>query len=253
MTLRTILITGGSGKFGNSLVSFFLANGDRVITTCRTGESQEKLMAEYAGYSDKFVVIKTDLTEPDSIEILLNKLDVQDIKPDCLVNNARSIAYLEIEEGGLVKRENFANEYLLDVIVPYELTMALVMQKNSQLRRVVNVGSIYGMVAANTRLYTDPDSQSPLHYSVAKAALSHLTKELAVRLSKNSIQVNCIAFGGVEGRVDEAFKQRYAQLCPMGRMLREDEVVGPVDMLLSDRCSGVTGHTLAVDGGWSVW
>jgi NAD(P)-dependent dehydrogenase (short-subunit alcohol dehydrogenase family) len=127
------------------------------------------------------------------------------------------------------------------------------MQKNSQLRRVVNIGSMYGTVAANTHLYTDPVGQSPLHYSVAKAALSHLTKELAVRLSKNSIQVNCVAFGGVEGRVDDAFKQRYAQLCPMGRMLREDEVVGPVDMLLSDKCSGVTGHTLAVDGGWSIW
>ena len=253
MTLRTILITGGSGKLGNSLVRFFLANGDRIITTCRTDESLEKLIVEYASYSDKFVVIKTDFTEPDSIKILLSKFDAQDTKPDCLVNNARSVAYLEIEEDGLVKRENFANEYLLDVIVPYELTMALVMQKNSQLRRVVNIGSIYGMVAANTRLYTDANSQSPLHYSVAKAALSHLTKELAVRLSNNGIQVNCIAFGGVEGRVDEAFKQRYAQLCPMGRMLREDEVVGPVDMLLSDRCSGVTGHTLAVDGGWSIW
>ena len=253
MNPRTILITGGSGKFGHSLVSYFLANGDRIITTCRTSESQDKLKAEHASYGENIVVIKTDLTEPDAIKILLGQLDTQGIQPDCLVNNARSIAYLKIEEDGLVKRENFATEFLLDVIVPYELTMALVMQKNSQLRRVVNIGSMYGKVAANTHLYTDPVSQSPLHYSVAKAALSHLTKELAVRLSKNSIQVNCVAFGGVEGRVDDAFKQRYAQLCPMGRMLREDEVVGPVDMLLSDKCSGVTGHTLAVDGGWSIW
>lgn len=253
MKPRTILITGGGGIFGRSLVSFFLANGDRVITTCRTNESKDKLKVEHASYGENFVVIKTDHTEPDAIQIFLGQLDAQGIQPGCLVNNARSIQYLKIEEDGLVKRENFANELLLDVIVPYELTMGLMMQKNSQLRRVVNIGSMYGTVAANTHLYTDPVSQSPLQYSVAKAALSHLTKELAVRLSKNGIQVNCVAFGGVDGRVNDAFKQRYAQLCPMGRMLREDEVVGPVDMLLSDKCSGVTGHTLAVDGGWSIW
>lgn len=253
MKPRTILITGGSGKFGRPLVSHFLAAGDRVVTTCRSAESLEKMVVEFAGYGEGFVGIQSDLTDPDAVKTLMEQLDGHGIEPDCLVNNARSISFLKIEEDGLVARENFAGEFLLDVIVPYELTMALVMQKNSQLRSVVNIGSMYGTVAANPHLYTDPARQSPLHYGVAKAALTHLTKELAVRLSNNGVQVNCVAFGGVEGRVDEAFKQRYAQLCPMGRMLKEDEIVGPVDMLLSDRCSAVTGHTLAVDGGWSVW
>lgn len=250
---RTILITGGSGKFGRPLVNHFLAAGDRVVTTCRSAESLKKIAVEFAGYGAGFVGIQSDFTDPGAVKTLLEQLDGQGIQPDCLVNNARSLSFLKIEEDGLVGRENFAGEFLLDVIVPYELTMALVMQKNSQLRSVVNIGSMYGTVAANPHLYTDPARQSPLHYGVAKAALAHLTKELAVRLSNNGVQVNCVAFGGVEGRVDEAFKLRYAQLCPMGRMLREDEIVGPVDMLLSDRCSAVTGHTLAVDGGWSVW
>ena len=253
MTSRTILITGGGGKFGRILLSHFLAAGDHVIATCRTDESLEKLLQAYLSYGDQFVGIKADLTENDAITLLSKQLDTRDIRPDCLVNNARSFSFLKIGEDGLVSRENFTNEYLLDVVVPYELTMALAQQQDSQLRRVLNIGSQYGTVAANPHLYTDPVKQSPLHYGVAKAALAHLTKELAVRLADKNIQVNCVAFGGVEGRVDEAFKQRYAQLCPMGRMLRDDEVVGPVDMLLSDKCSGVTGHILAVDGGWGIW
>lgn len=253
MKPRTILVTGGTGKFGHALVSHFLTAGDRVIATCRTDESLERLRAEYPDAGDKLSGIKADLTESGSIATLINQINAQDLSPDCLVNNARSISFLKIDQNGLVSRENFANEYLLDVIVPYELTMALLMQKGGQLRRVVNIGSMYGTVAANPHLYTDPIQQSPLQYSVAKAALAHLTKELAVRLAGKNIQVNCVAFGGVEGRVDEAFKQRYAKLCPMGRMLRDDEVVGPVDMLLSDKCSGITGHILAVDGGWGIW
>ncbi len=253
MTARTILITGGSGKFGKAMVNYFLAAGDHVLTTCRTTESLDKLAKEYKDFSKVFNVFKVNLTEDNSVATLLEQLDYLNIQPNSLVNNARSLNFLSVGQDGLVSRSNFTNEYLLDVVVPYELTMALVHQKNSQLQKVVNIGSQYGTVAANPNLYTDPIKQSPLHYGVAKAALAHLTKELAVRLASKEIQVNCIAFGGVDGRVDNAFKQRYAKLCPMGRMLRDDEVVGPVDMLLSNKCSGITGHILAVDGGWSVW
>ena len=74
-----------------------------------------------------------------------------------------------------------------------------------------------------------------------------------MRLAKNLVRVNCAAFGGVEGRVDEAFKKRYSELCPSGRMLSEDEIFGPIDMLLSEKTSGMTGHILMIDGGWTVW
>lgn len=253
MTTRTILITGGSGKFGKAMINYFLAAGDHIIATCRTSESLDELTKEYKSFGEAFSVFKVDFTEDNSIATLLDKLEFFNVQPNCLVNNARSQNFLSVDQDGFVSRRNFISEYLLDVVVPYELTMALAHQKNRQIQKVVNIGSQYGTVAANPSLYIDPVKQSPLHYGVAKAALVHLTKELAVRLASKEIRVNCIAFGGVEGRVDNAFKQRYAKLCPMGRMLRDDEVVGPVDMLLSDKCSGITGHVLAVDGGWSIW
>ena len=126
-------------------------------------------------------------------------------------------------------------------------------QTNTVLESVVNIGSQYGVVAPNLNLYSEPIKDSPLHYGVAKAALGHLTKELAVRLAPQGIRVNCVAFGGVEGRVGDDFKKRYAELCPMGRMLNEADLAGPVDLLLSPSSSAITGHTLIVDGGWSIW
>jgi NAD(P)-dependent dehydrogenase (short-subunit alcohol dehydrogenase family) len=224
-----------------------------VIATARTENALDRIIKEHSNVGKKFTGLQVDLTTPGAIDSLCEQLSQKRLSPDCLVNSARSLDFLKVNDNGAISRENFSGEFLLDVIVPYELTMALVGQNGGRLKRVVNIGSQYGTVAANPHLYTDPIKQSPLHYSVAKAALAHLTKELAVRLAPQGVQVNCVAFGGVEGRSDADFKKRYQQLCPLGRMLRDEEVAGPVDMLLSDYCSGVTGHILAVDGGWSIW
>jgi NAD(P)-dependent dehydrogenase (short-subunit alcohol dehydrogenase family) len=250
MSGRTILITGGSGKLGRMLARHFLAQGDTVIATARSTSSLSEMKSAHA---ERFVGLACDLSEGCAAARMVEALAKDGLHPDCLVNNARSLNYLKLQDDGRVSRENFAGELLLDVIVPYELTMALAGQDGGRLRRVVNIGSQYGSVAANPGLYDNPTAQSPLHYGVAKAALAHLTKELAVRLAPAGIQVNCIAFGGVDGRVDAEFRQRYAKLSPLGRMLNEGEVAGPVDMLLSDHFTAMTGHVLAVDGGWTIW
>jgi len=131
--------------------------------------------------------------------------------------------------------------------------MALAQQTNSNLESVVNIGSQYGVVAPNLNLYSERVIESSLHYGVAKAGMGHLTKELAIRLAGQDIRVNCVAFGGVEGRVGDDFKKRYSALCPLGRMLNESDLAGPVDLLLSSASSAITAHTLIVDGGWIVW
>jgi len=251
MARRNILITGATGKFGRALVAHFLSAGDQVIAVGRTEGKLAQLALDHAGTQD-FVAIRSDLAASGAAGVLAGELATRGLHPDCLVNAARSIQSLRTGPDGQVAREDFAAELLLDVIVPYELTMSLANAANSRLRRVVNIGSQYGTVAANPHLYTSAAS-SPLHYSVAKAAVAHLSREMAVRLAPRGILVNCVAFGGVEGRVDDEFRKRYAHLCPLGRMLREDEIAGPVDMLLSDASSAITGHVLAVDGGWSAW
>lgn len=250
---RSILITGATGKIGRVLARHFLAVGDTVIAAGRSVDALAELDIELSGNGGTLHTLCADLMAPNAAAAVVDGLRRIGCMPDGLINNARNVSFLRTGVDGRVARQDFLDEFALDVVTPYELVMALADAPDSRLRAVVNIGSQYGAVAPNLRLYADPVRQSPLQYGVAKAALAHLTKELAVRLADRGIRVNCVAFGGVEGRVDEAFKQRYAALCPIGRMLGEHELAGPVDLLLSDAASAVTGHVMMADGGWSVW
>ncbi len=131
--------------------------------------------------------------------------------------------------------------------------MRLLNQNGNKLKKVVNIASIYGLVAPNIKLYSSSEQICPVHYGVTKAALIQLTKELSVRLAKKDIQINCIAYGGVKGRVNKEFEERYGNLCPSGNMLTEEDLSGPLDFLLSENSNAINGHVLVADGGWTVW
>ncbi len=250
---ESILITGATGKIGNILVSHFLELGYEVIAVGRSNEKLNKLLEINQPISKRLNNINQDLSVSDCGSQLLTKLNSLGLSPSVLINNARSLDNLQTDENGCIDDSTFINEFKLSVISPYNLVMSLIQSTTINLKSVINVSSIYGIVAPNLSLYTSPETESFIHYGVAKAALIHLTKELAVRLSKKSVRVNCIAYGGVEGRVDEAFKKRYGELCPSGKMLNEKDLTGAMELLVSDQSKGINGHTLIVDGGWSIW
>ena len=251
--MKVIILTGATGLIGQVLLKHFVASGDIIVGIGRSQESLDKIKSNLRDASSQFHGISVDLCSENACNHIKNSLLKADLMPNCLINNARDASSLRIGPDGMVARNDFMSELLMDVVVPYELTISLAKQQKSVLESVVNIGSQYGVVAPNLQLYSNPEKESPVHYGVAKAGLSQLTKELAVRLADQGIRVNCVAYGGVEGRVHKDFMQRYSKLCPMGRMLNENDLAGPVDLLLSTNSSAITGHTLVVDGGRSIW
>ncbi len=251
----TILLTGATGKLGTIFLSNLLENGHQVIITSRKTNKLAPILKTFTKYTKakKLLGLAVDLTAPNASAHLIAFFTKQKCWPHTIINNARSIDHLKMGRHGMPTRKDWLGEFLLDVVVPFELSMNVVLHKNSKLKNIINIASMYGVVAANPKLYDDPEQDSPIQYSVAKAALIHLTKELAVRLAPKGIRVNCISYGGVEGRNDSKFLKRYSQLCPIGRMLKDDDVYGAIEFLDSEKSQGVTGHNLIVDGGWSIW
>lgn len=253
ITSKIIFITGGTGKLGEKFVKHFCKKKINVIYTSTTKQKINKLSQELTAKGYIAHGINIDLKQENAIDIIIDFLNFNCLWPEVLVNNARDVNHLALDSNGMPKRKGWLEEYLLDVVVPYELSMRLADHIKTRLKNVINISSMYGIVPANPNLYVNPKSESPINYNVAKAALIHLTKELSIRLANKNIRVNAISYGGIEGRTDESFQKRYGRMCPLGRMLHEDEAIGAIDFLVSNLSTGMTGHNLVVDGGWTVW
>lgn len=251
--MKTLLITGGSGKVGFQLVSHFLKSGFRVVTTSRNKKRflEEKAQVLDQEHKENLNIIEVDFTSKKAIETIKEFLLKKELLVNAIIHNARSLEFLKIEEDNSVSEENFAGEFFMDVIFPYRLSLEIRNIPND-LENLVFISSMYGVVAPTPSLYKDFHSSSPINYGVSKAAQIHLTKELAVRLAPE-IRVNCVSFGGIKGRTDDEFLKRYHSLNPQGKMLEEGDVVGPVEFLISGNSKNMTGQNIVIDGGWSIW
>ncbi|MDT0649649.1 SDR family oxidoreductase [Autumnicola edwardsiae] len=250
--MKTVLITGGSGKVGLQLLKHFLKKGFLVVTTTRNRNKflKNKIEDLPSEYLENLNIIEVDFSLENAIETIMAFIDKQKIEIDSVVHNARSLDYLKIEQDHSVSKKNFLGEFDMDVVFPYHLSLRL--EKDGSLKNIIFISSMYGVVAPTPNLYEKFHESSPIHYGVCKAAQIHLTKELAVRLAPET-RVNCVSFGGIKGRTNEGFLKRYEKLTPQKRMLEEEDVIGPVDFLLSKNSESMTGQNLIIDGGWSIW
>lgn len=247
--MKTIFLTGATGRLGRHMLYALLDENYRVIFTARNESKVAEILAKTPQQQNAFPLY-LDLQHPNALSTLLAQLKEKAFTIDCLINNAR---YLPDEaEAALDTRTKWINEYTLNVVFPYELSHALSITQEGILKNIINISSIYGMVAVNPQLYLPHEMQSPLRYGVSKAALLHLTKEMAVRYAPD-IRVNALSLGGVSGRASEHFQERYAKLCPQNRMVEMSEVTSALLFLVSNQSKGITGQNIVLDGGWTVW
>ena len=250
---KTVLITGATGKLGQAFAKHLAEKDWALVLTSRDPGRCAPLAESLREFGGRVDVVELDLLSAQSYESISDRLAEQGIVVTHVISNARSLDTLALGKDGLAEAEPFLNELALDVVAPYRMLMAFARHAAHDLRGVVTIGSQYGEVGPNPALYEGDLSRSPVQYGVAKAALHHMTRELAVRLAPG-VRVNCVAFGGFAGRTNTDFQERYGRMAPLGRMLTEADAGGPVAFLLDDAASAaMTGHVLVADGGWSIW
>ena len=117
---------------------------------------------------------------------------------------------------------------------------------------IINISSIYGVVANDPSLYDGTDMKQPPDYTFVKAGMINFTRYLANYFGKQGVRANCICPGGYANDQPGPFVDSYCRRVPMGRMLENEDIKGAVVFLASDASQYVTGTSLMVDGGFTT-
>ena len=257
---EVFVVTGGGGILGKHFTNALVGRGARVAVADRNLD-KARWVADGAGRCGpgEARAYEVDVGNAGSLRKLRTDVEV-DLGPvTALVNNAaaKSERFFEpfesfpLEDWQSVLRVNTTGAMLACQTFGAEMA-----QRRSG--NIVNVLSIYGIVAPDQRiyegaLYEGRPINTPAVYSVSKAALLGLTRYLATYWADKGVRVNAITPGGVFSGQNEAFVERYGNRVPMGRMARAEEMCGALIFLASAASSYVTGQNIIVDGGLTVW
>jgi NAD(P)-dependent dehydrogenase (short-subunit alcohol dehydrogenase family) len=251
LTGRVALVTGAGGRLGRVFARALADAGAGVLLTGRDEGRLAETAAELGEHA--LATFPADLTEERAADDLFDAVDTRVERFDILVNNAGSGRKAPF---GSVSSADLAASLALNVTVPYLCAQrAAASMRRGGGGKILNVGSIYGSVAVDTRIYDGAEGMvtaSPA-YVAAKSALVNLTRELAVRLAPDGIQVNMLSPGGIEAGQPEPFRRAYAERTPAGRMGTPADLIGTLVYLCSSASDYVTGQNILVDGGFTAW
>jgi len=252
---KVIVITGGSGLLGRSFVSCVAEHGSVAVIADTDQAKSSRFMQELssAGADDHVVFIKADITSKTSLESLISELHHRFGKIDALVNNAypRNTSYgAKFED---VTYDNFSQNVSMH-LGGYFMASQLFAGyfKKQGYGSIVNMASIYGVVAPRFSIYEGTDMTMPVEYAVIKSGVIHLTKYLAQYLKGSNIRVNCICPGGILDQQPEGFLSRYNSFSGTKGMLDPKDLQGTLLFLLSDLSKYINGQNIVVDDGWSL-
>jgi gluconate 5-dehydrogenase len=133
--------------------------------------------------------------------------------------------------------------------------------KQQKSGKIINITSMYGIVSPDFEsLYKGDDCEkytNPPHYGAAKAAIIQITKYFAVLLGKFDIQVNSISPGPFPKEIiqqeNPAFITRLKKKNPLHKIGNPKDLAGVIILLSSSASNFITGQTIQVDGGWTIW
>ncbi|MGO9117803.1 MAG: SDR family NAD(P)-dependent oxidoreductase [Desulfomonilaceae bacterium] len=244
---RVALVTGASKGLGKAVVAALASAGADIALYARNKQDLENVKLSVQALGRKAEAFCVDVLDKALIhENLKATLDCFG-HIDILVNNAgvnirKPVLELSPDEWDLVINTNLKGYFLMaQAVVPDMLSRGY--------GKVINMASILGTVALPTQLA----------YASSKGGVIQMTKVMALEWAKQGVRVNAIGPTYFETplvaqlRNDPERFQFIVDRTPMGRWGQPEELAGIVIFLASRASDFITGQTIFIDGGWTIW
>lgn len=250
---KVIVITGGAGLIGREFVKTIIENNGIAILAdidkLKGIQIKQTIMMSHE--TDRIDYIELDITSKDSLNKCINCLNEKYGRIDAIVNNAYPRNKNYGNDFFDVEYDDFCDNVNLN-LGGYFLASKLFAQyfKLQGYGNIINIGSIYGVVAPKFDIYHGTRMTTPIEYAAIKSAILHLTKYMAKYFKGMNIRVNAISPGGIFNDQAEEFVHNYTKQCLNKGMLDSQDLTGTLLYLLSDMSQYVNGQNIIVDDGF---
>lgn len=245
---RTALVTGASQGIGAAIALALARDGFDVAVSSTRPEKLAATISGIEGAGARALAVALDVRAPESIEKAMARVLADFGRLDVLVNNAgvpMKKPALEVTPADW--------QAVLDVNLKGAFFMSQQMGRHlvatGRQGCIVSIASTHGLVALAQRSA----------YGIAKAAVIHMTRMLAIEWSEHGIRVNAVAPGRVDtpsragSLAEPGYRDAALGRIPLHRFGSAEEVAGAVSYLVSPKASYITGQTLVLDGGLTSW
>jgi len=249
VTGKCALVTGGAQGMGRMIAEGFVKAGARVLITSRKADICAQTAEDLGKFGD-CIPFQADLSTVEGTIDLAHRVASRESRLDVLINNAGKTWGAPIES---FPDSAWQDIMCLNVQTPFTLVRELLPLLKASASaddpaRIINIGSLTGLVAEKIQAYS---------YAASKAAIHHLTKVLAADLAQYSITANVVAPGYFPTRMtahirrDEDQLQELGKRIPLTRLGTPEDIAGTCIFLASRAGAYLTGVELPVDGGIS--
>jgi NAD(P)-dependent dehydrogenase (short-subunit alcohol dehydrogenase family) len=259
MSGRVVVLTGGTGRLARHYAVVLSEVGANVVLVDLDQAMCDEVAAELRHqFGTDAMGLQIDISNKEEVVAGFSKIWDHYGRIDVLVNNAAA-NQLTVFDGKLVGFEDFPLEFWQDNL-DVNLTGAFLCSQSAGKRMteqgsgvILNIGSVYGVVACDQRIYGDTGINSSVAYATTKSGILNFTRYLASYWQGKNIRVNCLSPGGVFNNQGEPFLSNYTGKTMLKSMADLDDLASALLYLVSDASKWVTGANLMVDGGWTAW
>ncbi len=244
---RTALVTGGGRGIGRHIAIGLAEAGAHVFIASRKREACEETAESIRAAGGAATALEADVSDPASIDALVEAVGAASPRLDVLVNNAGMVWAAPLLEYPL---SGWDRVFDLNVRGVFYLSQQVARRmKDARGGSIVHISSISAFRSSGD------ETEPVVAYNASKGAVVSLTVDMAIKLAPHGIRVNGIAPGPFltammdHVRHDPEKLEAFERQVPLRRSGSEDDIKGAIVFLASDASAFVTGHTLVVDGG----